>query len=369
MAFPSQYVSEAGHENITADVSLPLSPRNLIAHVYFQAPSEFGQVDQPLEPTTVLPADDWHPGKDYLLSIQTDQALKSASRISSAVDDVGDSLQLKDVAVKRLSRNGQSAIDYVGTHLLTEDDGERPSSITDDLENESPEALQYLIRGFMLAAAGSQSHYFLPLSELDSIINLSNIEKELRRLGLISEAKQLARQVWSSQTLPTGKVTTRRRIFAILCMIDKATKIQDFITEDVYDSDLPFQFDQTRILRRSGAPLNLFSHWEPHCRDIFHNYQGCFLAPYFKFMVEKFREYELHRCVILPFLEAESAHISPILTYFSEVRRVKIHTAHHDYCMVSVSCKFNRIYWACYLLLRLGGLGEGALRSQAIATS
>jgi hypothetical protein len=193
----------------------------------------------------------------------------------------------------------------------------------------------------MLAAAYSPTSFFLPLSELDSLISIPNIQKELKRSGLTSEVEQIGRQVWSPQKLPTGKFTTRRRIFAILCLIDKAASIQEFIAEDIYDSDLPFEFEPTRVLRRSGILIRLFMQWEIHCRDIFYDYQGRFLAPYFKFTALHFREYKLHRCVVLPFMEYEvgDKRISPILTHFSEVRRVIIHLAHHDYCMTSVSCR------------------------------
>jgi hypothetical protein len=277
------------------------------------------------------------------LQIISSQTARGERAITDIVDDVGDSLQLQDVAKRRFSGNEESAVDYVWTHLPLAENSELPNSISGALDDEPLDGLQLLIRGYMLAAAYSPTSFFLPLSELDDLISIPNIQKELRRSGLTSDVEQIARQVWSPHKLPTGKFTTRRRIFAILCLIDKATRIREFITEDIYDSDLPFEFEPTRVLRRSGALIKHFMQWEIHCRDIFHDYQGRFLAPYFKFTAPKFREYQLHRCVVLPFMEYEvgDKRLSPSLAHYSAVRRVAIHLAHHDYCMISVCCRFS----------------------------
>jgi hypothetical protein len=153
------------------------------------------------------------------------------------------------------------------------------SSIPDTLEYKRPEDLQLLIRRSLLAAAGSPNSFFLPLGELENMINLLNLERELRRSGLTSDVEQIARQAWCPRKLPTGEFTTRRRIFAILCLMDMAAELHDFIAEEILDSDLPFDIEETRVFRRSGASVELFMQWKIYNRDIFRNYQGRFLAP------------------------------------------------------------------------------------------
>ncbi|KAI5378862.1 hypothetical protein J4E82_002313 [Alternaria postmessia] len=284
-----------------------------------------------------LQEDDWHPDRDNTLRVGSGHVYTSASGISSAVEDGGDSQQLDDIAEKRLSGKGSNDVDYAGARFPSENDIERPHSLPEDFDGDRPEPLGKLIRRHMLIAASSTKSQFLPLSDLEAIVTYRNIRRELERSGVTSDLDRIADQVWSTKKLSNG-TTTRRKIFAILCLMERAQNIQDFIYEDVFDSHLPFEFEhnQNRVLRnnKSPVPIELFIRWQDNDRDSFRNYQGGFLAPYLKFTAKKLKHYTLHHCIVLPFLERETKGNIPsdtVATYFSVVYRVEIHSAHHDY--------------------------------------
>lgn len=202
----------------------------------------------------------------------------------------------------------------------------------------------------MESAAGPEQSLFLPLDELDSIVTIPNIFQELKRLGLTSNLESVSRQVWRCETLGNGHLTTRRKLFAILCLMEKAEEIERLIEEDIFDADLPFEFEQNQGFRRSGGLIKLFASWRLCDMDTFQAYQGRFMAPYFKLgndSVTEFSEYKLHPCVVLPFVDQElkpSALGNLALDSkiqreggYSVVRRVRMHSAHHDHFRSSVS--------------------------------
>lgn len=211
----------------------------------------------------------------------------------------------------------------------------------------------------MRKAASSTYSEFLPLSDLEAIVTYRNIRRELERSGVTSDLDRIADKVWSTKRLSNG-TTTRRKIFAILCLMERAQNIQDFIHEDVFDSHLPFEFEhnQNRVLRnnKSPVPIQLFTRWQDNDRDSFRNYQGGFLAPYLKFAAKKLKHYTLHHCIVLPFLERETKGNIPsdtVATYFSVVYRVEIHSAHHDYHLIPVSIQLNStMLWTMLISFR-----------------
>ncbi|CAN9309051.1 unnamed protein product [Alternaria alternata] len=219
-----------------------------------------------------LQEDDWHPDRDNTLRVGSGHVYTSASGISSAVEDGGDSQQLDDIAEKRLSGKGSNDVDYAGARFPSENDIERPHSLPEDFDGDRPEPLGKLIRRHMLIAASSTKSQFLPLSDLEAIVTYRNIRRELERSGVTSDLDRIADQVWSTKKLSNG-TTTRRKIFAILCLMERAQNIQDFIYEDVFDSHLPFEFEhnQNRVLRnnKSPVPIELFIRWQDNDRDSF----------------------------------------------------------------------------------------------------
>lgn len=203
----------------------------------------------------------------------------------------------------------------------------------------------------MIPSAGSHQHEkFLPICDLEEIITFPNIIGELKRSRRVkSDLDVIARQVLES---PAGKATSCRRIFAILCLLRKTPKIQEFIKEGYFDCDLPFDFqDQegSNLNEGSNAAPNLFKSWKPYHIDGFDTYQGQLSAPFFTLSNDNrltFSEQKLHHSVVLPFVEYEVKDRTLGKTVqggFSEVRIVKIHRAHHDYLSADVSCGLRYI--------------------------
>jgi hypothetical protein len=205
---------------------------------------------------------------------------------------------------------------------------------------------------------------FLPIDELEDMIDLENIITELE----LSECPEvdlvtIAQQVWNPRADKSGQgQTSRQRIFAILCLLQKASQIVSFIDEDIFDHDLPFIFqkagptgDVYREIQQDSAtvlnPIRAFTSdvWIASVRDMFDKYQWQMLAPCFKFSygaAEKVLHFNLKDQTIMPFIEDQvmpfiegeaedktQQEFSPTFIReggFSFVRRVKIHPAHFN---------------------------------------
>jgi hypothetical protein len=207
--------------------------------------------------------------------------------------------------------------------------------------NDLPASLNEFIRDVM---AGPKESPFLPLDQLDMLVTVPNIRRELQLSGSIVDLQATALQVWSCKTLDNGSLTTRRKLFIILCLMEKPGDIEVFIREDIFDADLPFEFDQNQAVGRSGHPIRLFATWRRCDVDSFKNYQGQVTAPYFKLSNDRdphFREYKLHPCVQLPFVAHElkssaldNSDLESAIRReggYSVVRKVRMHSAHHDH--------------------------------------
>jgi hypothetical protein len=137
--------------------------------------------------------------------------------------------------------------------------------------------------------------------------------------------------------------TNRRALFAILCLVDLALTIVEFIAEGIFDLDMPFTADSSGALRRNSScssPVGLFQDWSRRDRDLFSHYQGSVLVAYFEFSKgdsAKITQLRLSPTAILPFIEDEAAPQETMLGGFSMVRKIRVHDAHHDLNQTSVS--------------------------------
>jgi hypothetical protein len=208
---------------------------------------------------------------------------------------------------------------------------------SDNLGHELREALRPL---------EDQEQLFLPLDELDRIVTRDRVRRELQRLNLIrpDQLDWYADQIWETKSISSSTRTTRRRIFAILALLDKVEAISDFIQHDLYDIDLPLTLDKGPLRglsykRKKGSlrPITFCQTWRPCDRDCFHMYQWQLLAPYFELSTKdkpQVSEYQLDKNIILPFIETEEKTASSRRGGFGDVWRVKIHQAHHNSCPV-----------------------------------
>jgi hypothetical protein len=300
------------------------------------------QVTRDLQVPSPLGASGWHPDIESVLQCNHIKGPQSTTAISNTVEDGGDALQLQDIEEKRLSAGGlnTNTVEHAGARFAAAESIERPSSIPDDLGENPSKTLDDLIRDKIIPArelTNTGNARFLPLDDLENIITPENIGRELTRIELTSNLDHTVSEVWKTQEWRGGK-TSRRKLFAILCLSHKANAIEDFLEEKLFDSDLPFEFISSRQpLSKSGADILLFQKWKNNDRDSFVDYQRRFLAPYFKFDTAKITHYELHRGVVLPFTQLEAKDNDFLATNLSIVSRVEIHPAHHDYVSPHVS--------------------------------
>ncbi|KAF5687282.1 meiosis-specific serine threonine kinase mek1 [Fusarium circinatum] len=201
------------------------------------------------------------------------------------------------------------------------------------------------------------SSKYLPIDQLNSIINYDSILNELREFDLFKEP-DLSRIVMEVQgdidfkrnakldPGPTGSTTicaaspTRKKIFAILVLMGKAPTISDICDEGLSDDDLPFHLDPNglKLVRRAGTssqPIQAFINWKEHESDMFDSYQWYMLAPYFVLAHDddpRVTHYTVRYMVPLPFSVTESVQnsaISPVCGYLG-MQKITIHHAHHS---------------------------------------
>lgn len=194
--------------------------------------------------------------------------------------------------------------------------------------------LIHKLRAARLVSTDNDACYFVPVDELDKLITQSSILKELemRKVGVQKDRVSITKQVWEIQ-LPT-RVTTRRKIFATLALMEKLEAILDFLNEDVDDSMLPFVLDSSGsvISEITKEAILLFldsSKWRSSEKEIFEKYQWEMMAPYFRLGYERASSFN---CItvddraVLPFSQIQNSRESGS----SIVRQVKIHPAHYN---------------------------------------
>ncbi|KAH7163592.1 kinase-like domain-containing protein [Dactylonectria estremocensis] len=232
----------------------------------------------------------------------------------------------------------------------------------EDLPQSSEQGAQQSLEGRIRDAMEesswtNQGKIFLPTSERNKIINKATIKAELGLLNIGSEEELLdtTEKIWGISTFKLLHTlastqeykTTRRKLFTILLLMTEVEKILDLINEGIHDSDLPFVFEtdsqraprqlQRKLKDGMHKTIQSFISWKPNVRDQFEEYQWKMLAPFWELSNEKdplVRHYRLEERIILPFIdfpisEVEGSDIEHV-GGFSEVRKVKIHAAHHN---------------------------------------
>jgi hypothetical protein len=238
----------------------------------------------------------------------------------------------------RLSSEPWNAIQHTNTMSHMEEGNTDALSIERDFhEPDTPghhdpeclvESLEGLIRTHMVKGM-QDGHRFLPQDQLDKIMTAENIRRELRSHGITGFTGIMDR------TLESYK-----RIFAILCLMGKASSIIQFIEEGISDNDLPMDSgtpeasesakESKNYRGTSRRTLHSLS-WRANEQELFKKYQWQILAPVFVHG----KDHRFEHQAIVPFLkinndvENDSEDSSlPREGGFSVVRRVAIHPAH-----------------------------------------
>ncbi|KAI2630806.1 kinase-like protein [Hypoxylon sp. NC1633] len=194
---------------------------------------------------------------------------------------------------------------------------------------------------------------FLPLDKLKAIVTQEAVQDELDRenefmlQGPVS-AEVICEQREFQENNRT-QFTSYQKIFAILVLIDQVKLISDFLHEGISDSHLPLKE------RRSGNNTFLVARdvqqdpegqyrlqtsrgeWAPGQMEFFQNQQWIVCAPFFataEHLKDRVHLYSLGAQDVLPFINGTDDEGHPAYLYqgfFSTVRRVKIHPAHHNF--------------------------------------
>lgn len=203
-----------------------------------------------------------------------------------------------------------------------------------------------------------QRSEFLPIDALDRIVTEERVREEIGKFSETSD-DELDRHVQhvlgAASTIP-GQTTSRKKIFAILALIDKLDAIWDFVTEGIYDVHLPFEKEKTQSLggtrkgrlelsrksETSGStriPIRAFHGWSGSEVTNFERTQWNVHIPIFFLNTKKepkVRHYPLQESVVLPFIEDDEVKQGGKMGGFSEVWRVKFHPSHHNQGFLAV---------------------------------
>ncbi|KAK3291275.1 uncharacterized protein B0H64DRAFT_450915 [Chaetomium fimeti] len=155
-------------------------------------------------------------------------------------------------------------------------------------------------------------------------------------------------------------VPDRRKLFAILTLIDKGDLIIKLVQEGIDDGHLPFDVDpvigslscqvrgdegahKTYEIKDFALSPGGDSWWKPRDSDLFFNYQWQLLAPHFDMLcpyddkcptTRRPTNYRFRPEEILPFIKPISEEWEPVEQPggFSVMKKVHIHPAHRSYC-------------------------------------
>ncbi|KAI3336957.1 kinase-like domain-containing protein [Xylariaceae sp. AK1471] len=198
--------------------------------------------------------------------------------------------------------------------------------------------LRIELREAFVRSVEPASSEFLPLDKLEQILSYAKVLQELES-SFPGASTYVLQQTAGS--ICNAKGHSSRRIFAVLLLVERTDKIIDFVNEGVYDSDLPLLLRRTEIkpfrlsiftLANSTKPLNCLKGCSPFILESFERYQWYLLAPFFsggRNSDEKVLFYSLQDKTILPFVDDGTS--SSYDGGYSQVSRVKIHPAHHDF--------------------------------------
>ncbi|KAM7190914.1 Protein kinase-like domain containing protein, partial [Rhypophila sp. PSN 637] len=230
------------------------------------------------------------------------------------------------------------------------------------------EDLETAIRAAFIVSASRDKGQYLPIDAFKRIVTRDRVRQELARLVperiAADKLDWYTDQVW--HTTPPANLksheprpTTRRKIFAILALLQKVPDIVRFIDdsdENMHDNDLPFLLSDgpdpgTRQLQRKGrdgklSPITIMSSWPYFMLEIFNDYQWRLLPPYFVLSTKAKPEvahYSFEDGIVLPLIEDEGI-ASGIRGGFGDVWKVKIHPAHHNTSDHASSDKDNPWY-------------------------
>lgn len=203
---------------------------------------------------------------------------------------------------------------------------------------------------------GDGGRLFVPDDALKSLLSHQSVATELQ-LHLpampADEVQQLTHQI--AATDPEGDIPTTGmlRTFAALVVLDQVPKVADFIQEGLSDCALPLIKRGEDGLRRRDAPdipFRRLGSWSQSEMTAFEQIQWRFLSPVFTNSSREQEEIEfldLQDQAILPYVESwQNKKQDHYKGGNSEVWKVKIHEAHHNFKNINTTLVPNNPFFA-----------------------
>ncbi|KAJ2990550.1 hypothetical protein NUW58_g2892 [Xylaria curta] len=277
---------------------------------------------------------------------------------TSVIEDGGDAKQLAQGYSVRLKRSKEEFTEFTERDDLTHVGGGFPvqhssRALLDgnqaDIRSESLTelSLQKRLRNAMIPSIGRERERqsFVPVDDLDSIINTKTLP-ELERLKIVPEEnlRHLADQICErheGRSPQDDKITltSRRRFFATLVLIEQTSAILEVIEEGLYDWDLPLTLDRShpgfpQLVRKGTGdrpePVAFSQDWPPFQHESFFHCQWKSLSPYIEMRAQvgaKINHYPLDPSTILPITTISGPDRRG---GFGSVSKIEIHPAHRN---------------------------------------
>lgn len=172
----------------------------------------------------------------------TAQGTSSHAPSTIVIQDRGDS--------DHLSRNPERSSTF---DTITSDTEQHPPTNqpqSPGVDNTVSQPLGQCLRAALVPSAARERDYFLPLNDLDQFVTCDSIQRELERNN-VSSSIELAQRIWVAESVSGTTKTSRRKLFAIMVLIDKLEYMPKLIAEGLFDCHLPFEMDKSN----EGLPV------------------------------------------------------------------------------------------------------------------
>lgn len=191
-----------------------------------------------------------------------------------------------------------------------------------------------------MEAASAEGRTFYPISDLEEVVTRTRVRQELSNL---SDLDGTLDKIFVPRKIHDHK-TRVFKIFVILTLMGKPGAIKDFIDDDIYDLDLPFERATTegtpkardQYLRNPQIPrrgshneIGIFKRWGAEDVENFMEKQHAVCVPIFDFDTQPgalVSHYHLHGKTILPYIHNGENGARGMGR--SDVWKVRIHPAH-----------------------------------------
>ncbi|KAI1150664.1 kinase-like domain-containing protein [Nemania diffusa] len=202
-----------------------------------------------------------------------------------------------------------------------------------------PETLSYRLRSVLVRAEGP-ANYFLPLDQLNNILDQPSVKDEI--ITLFPEQPPEQRDELVDRICgPEGKpqLGLCRKVFAVLLMSSQGRSISQFIAQNISDADIPLEpisepnniTGLQRKVKSDSMPIKLDG-WDHNNYMNFLLYQRQVNVPFFTNDASRKDEIPiLEEQTILPWVKDTTPTDGPIHSGHSEVRAICIHKGHHNF--------------------------------------